>query len=521
MNLGKTFFATMLLTAGCIGGGKSQTVQRPLEQKPLVARLSALDNVRNAPRRAGESLVQNPQGTYKDYALSLYMYVNQLTPDWDEYDLKNKFVVSDDGKTVWIRDFFMGQQTGWVKGEMLNNKIRISAGQYVADAGEHQLYLFPFVIDSSSNPSLLQSVNLVKKEGAWTMEGTDDVYWGLWYYTSDTQLALTNAYGHKQSFREVVMKPQEVPADATHEQYLMSFNDGWRGGEERKVVDVARHGDDIYISGLSFDSRSDYAKGTVKDGEAVFESDQCVAGHDTYWLKLTGADGVMYRKKDNFAFTISASGTMTLKDGVICTKYMFDEGNLNVASDVKLVKYAGDVASQPADPYALKYKGSATLGNQFTFVMPHKDVDGQELNPDLLYYRVYLDGEPYTFKASKYTGLQHDMDKVPYNYYDTYTFNDVYQNKYKLFYLADEPWNELSVESVYIVGGEERVSAKRATVLNPSSGVAEVGGDAVEPVCVRYTNQLGQEVVRPLPGQVYLQTIVYKSGRKETRKVAY
>ena len=446
------------------------------------------------------------------------MYVNQLTPDWDEYDVKDKFVVSDDGKTIWINDFFMNQQTGWVKGEMQNNKIRIDAGQCVAFASDKKLYLFPFTIDANSNPSILQSVNLVRKEGAWTVEGSDDVYWGLWYYTSDTQIALTNVFAHKQSFREVTMKPAAVPASATHEQYLMSFTDGWRGGEERKVVDVARDGDSIYVSGLSFDSRADYAKGVVKDGEAVFESDQCVAGHDTYWLKLTGADGVMYRKKDNFAFTISASGNMTLKDGVICTKYMFDEGNLNVASDVKLVKYAGDVPAVPADPYALKFKGSETLGNQFTFVMPHKDVDGNELNPDHLYYRVYIDGVPYTFKASAYTSLANDMDMVPYNYYDSYTFNDIYQNKYKLFYLADEPWNELSVESVYVVDGTEHVSGKRATVTNPSSGVAEVCR-GVEAASVRYANALGQEVARPLPGSVYLKTVVYKDGRKETRKV--
>lgn len=33
------------------------------------------------------------------------MYVNQLMPDYDEYDLKNKFVFGDDGHTIWIKDF--------------------------------------------------------------------------------------------------------------------------------------------------------------------------------------------------------------------------------------------------------------------------------------------------------------------------------------------------------------------------------------------------------------------------------
>lgn len=62
-------------------------------------------------------------------------------PDYDEYDLKNKFVFGDDGHTIWIKDFFMGKQTGWAKGELKNNKITIEAGQYVGDSGKDQLYL--------------------------------------------------------------------------------------------------------------------------------------------------------------------------------------------------------------------------------------------------------------------------------------------------------------------------------------------------------------------------------------------
>lgn len=360
-------FARIVLASAMIfimsGFISAQTLHRQMEQKLAMTEVPIKGEIRNAPRKQTSALVTNPKGTYKDYALSLYMYVNQLMPDYDEYDLKNQFVFDDDGHTVWIKDFFMGKQTGWTKGVLNNNKIVIEAGQYVADAAEKKLYLFPFTIDSSNNTVLLTSVNLVKKEGAWTMEGSDDVYWGLWYYTSDTKLELTTVYGHKQAFREVSMKPVTVPEAATHEQYILTFFDGWRNGEERKVVDVARNGDEIYISGLSFDSRSDYVKGIISGNEAVFASDQALAGNSAYWLKLTGADGVMYKEKDSFTFTISSAGNLTLKDGVLCTKYMFDESNFNVASEVKLVKYAGDVPAVPESPYSLKYAPSTTLGN--------------------------------------------------------------------------------------------------------------------------------------------------------------
>ena len=501
-----------------MSGGNMQAQQRLVKGTPSMTELTMTGKVCKAPKKRASSLVTNPEGTYKDYAMSLYLYVNQLLPDYDEYDLKNQFVFDNDGKTVWIRDFFMGEQTGWAKGELQFNKINVDAGQYVSDADGNQLYLFPFTIDPDGNPSIKSSVTFIKKDGAWAMDGSDDIYWGLWYYTSDTQIALTNAYAHKQSFREVTMTPVAIPEGATHEQYLLSFFDGWRNGEERKVVDVARDGNDIYISGLSFDSRADYVKGTVNGSEAVFASDQALAGNSTYWLKLTGADGVMFHAKDNFTFTISSTGNLTLKDGVLCTKYMFDEGNLNVASEVKLVKYSGDVPAVPANPYALKYVASQTYGNQFTFVMPHKDVDGNELNPDKLFYRVYLDGQPYTFKTSDYTGLRQDMSLVPYNYYDAYNFNDIYMNKYKLFYLADEEWSKLEIESVYIVDGKENVSDVKASVEKDPTDVNSIDNGS-QPVSVVYTNLLGQEIAHPQMGRVYLKTVTYKDGRKLTRKV--
>lgn len=149
--------------------------------------------------------------------------------------------------------------------------------------------------------------------------------------------------------------------------------------------------------------------------------------------------------------------------------------------------------------------------------MPHKDVNGNELNPDKLFYRVYIDGNPYTFKASKYVGLLEDMDLVSYNYYDAYNFSEIYQNKYKLFYLEEEDWGKLEIESVYIVDGTENVSPAKVSIFNPTGINTVDTGESV--VKVVYTNLLGQEVICPQNGSVYLKTVLYKSGKKETHKV--
>lgn len=121
LNFGRTILASAM-TLVMPGFTSAQTLQRQMLEKSETTEVSVNGVVRNAPpTKRSNALVTNPQGTYKDYALSLYMFVNQLMPDYDEYDLKNKFVFGDDGHTVWIKDFFMGKQTGWAKGELKNN----------------------------------------------------------------------------------------------------------------------------------------------------------------------------------------------------------------------------------------------------------------------------------------------------------------------------------------------------------------------------------------------------------------
>ena len=114
--------------------------------------------------------------------------------------------------------------------------------------------------------------------------------------------------------------------------------------------------------------------------------------------------------------------------------------------------------------------------------------------------------------------MPEDLSLVPFNYYDAYTFNDIYQNKYKLFYLDEDNWNKLEIESVYIVDGTENVSAAKASVVNPSSGISTIDEGSLA-VKVVYTNLLGQQIVRPQAGNVYVKTVTYKNGKKHTCKI--
>lgn len=83
LNLLRTLLASAM-TLVMPGFTNAQVLQRQMLQKPETTDVSIKGVVKNVTQRRANALVTNPQGTYKDYALSLYMYVNKLMPDYDE-----------------------------------------------------------------------------------------------------------------------------------------------------------------------------------------------------------------------------------------------------------------------------------------------------------------------------------------------------------------------------------------------------------------------------------------------------
>lgn len=470
---------------------------------------------------ATKSLVTNPEGTLKDYGMSLYMYVNALQPDYDEYDLKSPLVFSADGSTVWFKNLFMDNLDGYAKGEIADGKVTVKSGQYVTDSEDgKKLYLLAFTV-SNSSATLVDAFTMSFSNGH--MRSTDDsVYLGLFSYNEVAQTySLASTYAHTYIFDEVTATATQVPAEATTEKYMLNFYDNWRGGDYKRVVDVARQGSDIYINGLSFDSPEDYVKGTVEDDEAIFESGQPLFNNPSFWLRLDGANanGTSYVGTTDFSFDIAADGSMTLNQDALCEKYMFDGGNYDIITKVKLTKYAGDVAATPATPQYLKCVNSS-YGLQTTFVLPLTDENGAELNPDNLYYRIYIDGEVYTFNPADYQGVDEAMSLVPCYYYNSYTFNEVYRNRYKLFYFSDTSsnWKKMEVESVYVVDGVATVSAGRSSANNPNAGVEEVDANA-NVVNVAYTDLLGRQADGESSGQILIKTTTYDNGTVKREKV--
>lgn len=475
---------------------------------------------------ANDEIVLTPEGDVRDYAMSLYAYANQIMPDYDEYDLKRKVCFSSDGNTIWFSGFFMAEIGGWAKGMLNDGIITVPSGQYVADSNGEKLYLMAFAV-KNNQPALVDGIEFRISDNGEIKCVDASIYVGLWYYTSDTQMSLTTAYSHEHTFRPVTEKSVEVPSGASVGQYLLKAYDSWRDGEVEYVVDVARNGNDVYINGLAFDAKTSWVKGSFANGEIVFQSNQAIDGNDTYWLKLSGMKlsgssmfGDTYSPTESFSFVVSDDwSTLILKEGLIGERYMFDNSNFDMMKEVVLTKYSGDKPAVPADPSELKFHKSSELGDSFTFLQPATDKDGNSLNPDKLYYRVYVDDTPYTFTIEKYPNLDAPLSEVPFSYFDSYYFKENYNGKYKLFYFNEADWNTLDVESVYVVDGVENVSNK-VRCVNPNGGIGGVAMEK-EPVNTRYTDLMGRSFDEPVQAGFYLKTVTYSDGSVQTIKINY
>ena len=153
------------------------------------------------------------------------------------------------------------------------------------------------------------------------------------------------------------------------------------------------------------------------------------------------------------------------------------------------------------------------VGEVLRFTQSPYDVNGQSLNEEKLFFRVYFDNELYTFTPSVYMKLSSETTEIPYRYVDNYDFV-IYDNE-QVVYIFESGYELVGVESVYHFADKTYVSER----VNYSA--TDIREAAVAKPIVRsyYTSLDGRRVENPTKG-IYIRTDVYKDGTQKSRKVA-
>ena len=223
--------------------------------------------------------------------------------------------------------------------------------------------------------------------------------------------------------------------------------------------------------------------------------------------------------------------TITAKDKNVYLIYNVDTKNevymMDAFLDFRLI-HRNDFSGTPKNPYLVKYFApvGGGLGSSdssgFQIRGGAVSTDNLPLDPECLYYEVYLDGELWEFEPDLYEGLEAPITQIPWTL-----------NLWSIAY--PEPWiHECSIfvegfetieaEIVYKYNGVETRSDRVGGRISNTSAWTE--WSEVESVQtdknvqdVKYYDLSGREVANPAGG-IFVKRVIFEDGTSTTSKVA-
>jgi len=262
----------------------------------------------------------------------------------------------------------------------------------------------------------------------------------------------------------------EAPEGLETETYLFTASCLEAGKENWEdysyQVQVGFDGNDVYFSGINSNCAAYWMKGTLsEDGKTVTIPASQYMGRLTIWVYtydyyITAKDG-----EDNMIDVVlnydSESSTFTTAQTVVLNGNRTSWDPYQTFTSVKITKML-EFAATPADPSIDDYKFEGTNYPYINFVIPAKDVDGNDLISSKLFYTVWIDedGEekPFVVLADEYRDVTEDWTEIPYDWDDQY---DIYRGGSR-FYInpkdAIKGWTKYGIQSIYYGGGERHVS---------------------------------------------------------------
>ncbi|WP_295731700.1 hypothetical protein [uncultured Muribaculum sp.] len=201
----------------------------------------------------------------------------------------------------------------------------------------------------------------------------------------------------------------------------------------------------------------------------------------------------------------------------------------NIVSRSALVSYPAIESNKvPADPSGVSFfkATKAWEYSELSFTLSAKDSDGNELNPDNLYYLVYFDNneEPFTFvrdKSYNYYYFDTPITYVPFAYIDYPEYGDIKvldNNEHKIT-VYDRAVETAGVRLCYIEGEPNADNVVAQTgIIYPSTSSIEDALMLKTINEIEYYDLRGLSVENPENG-VFVKIVRYSDGTVETVKV--
>lgn len=492
-------------------------------------------------QRTGEStrtvtdlIWQAPEGENLKLERSGVTFSLNKDPLW--YDnTPADIVVCDNGDVYFQAPFFSYAEPTYIVGHQEGDKITFDLPQTVVDIDYGYGYTFTlnatlgqFDEDSglfvAANTDMAAELGFPEVENKFVMTVGEG---GVYTYDSgikieDGMMTINNGdmilclcyaedgYWFGPAEVNMTMKPFEgklvsPPADLETESMGLTYN---RTGH---MVEVGFFGDEVYIKGIMAEFPESWIKGTLKGDTVSIPSTQYLGENFrhacfAYYVSayLDPATGLMtYLDEAEFKYD-AESKTFTAPENVV--------GLLNGAFDyIHYIDMYENMMIRPQvenpaitlnAPYDIRFTDGNYPYVEFRYSTLNKE--GYMLNPENLYYKMYVDGDEYTFLDYEYY-LDADMTYVPVSFTDYFNFYS--ENCEILVYISFEGFETLGFKLCYAEkneDGELNVIAESEMGVYGLTGVNFVNDEKPAEETIYY-DMMGRRVERPAKGDLLIE----------------
>ena len=227
-------------------------------------------------------------------------------------------------------------------------------------------------------------------------------------------------------------------------------------------------GDDVYIQGLASDYNSStselWVKATKNEaGQYVIPANQFM-GSVAFWMSTIDCYFTAVDAQGNMVDAVldydAEKCQFTTDQPLVINTSLTELNPQQTFTGVTITKF-NEVAATPADP-TMNSLTFDEWSHYITFYIPQVGTEGETLNPQKLFYTIWIQGvdgvNPYVFSPDMYWGFDGDTTELPWSqYYSTW------DNAHSIYFYDDaavfEGWAKVGVQSIYYGGDEVRKSA--------------------------------------------------------------
>ena len=311
--------------------------------------------------------------------------------------------------------------------------------------------------------------------------------WGAAYENS-----WQSNYGGDWALTIEPLKEQLItpPATATKSQYVVSS----KSEPSPRIVEAMTDNNDIYIKGLFKAEKlaNVWVKLTKQGDKAVMSTNQYLGITKKTDFKKYDSDKSDYhtfaaafeneeKTAENLEFSIDATGKLTASKTLRTS--LGRASNDNITGEDYVESYEGltlspyiQKAGKPATPVYFYFTSTPDYDNtsneiKLAFYVKNADVDGNYLDPEKMYYNVYVNDskEPFKFKKTEtqYRDMHEDeMTNIPFNYQDMRNYDFKVSDNIRILHFYGSSITSVKVVMVYEADGKKYSSEPMVAKLS-------------------------------------------------------